>query len=148
MMMRTLITYTFAISALLAILCSCSAPPKGQLVLARDGVVSIDTRALARGQARFYHYNKDGKDIVFFVARPDTGEVKVAFDACVTCYPNKKGYRLEAGSVVCIHCGTAFKIDELDVGKGNCIPIKIRHTTRGDTVLIDQKDIEAGACWF
>ena len=147
-MMRTSITYAFAISAVLAILYSCSVPPKGELVTASDGIVSIDTRSLARGVARFYHYNKDGKDIVFFIARPESGDLKVAFDACVACNPYKKGYRLEAGTVVCIHCGTAFKIDELDVGKGNCIPIKIRHSINGGTIRIDQKDLEEGACWF
>lgn len=128
---------------------SCSGGPSGEeAVLPRDGVFRIDASRIGRGDVRFYRYKASGKDVVFMVARTREGEIKTAFDACITCYPHGKGYRCEKGRVVCVYCGTAFDLEELGVGKGNCVPIAIEHTMDGDTVLIGQSLIETGAKWF
>lgn len=138
------------LAALLAIsgVHACTPKPKGELVSARDGAVSIDARQVGSGTVRFFSYPVGGKDVVFFVARSRSGEIRTAFDACVTCFPHHMGYRQEGDCLVCIFCNTSFRMDELDKGKGNCVPIKINNRLEGDKILIDQKDLEAGSAWF
>ena len=138
------------LAALLAIfnVQACSLKPKGERVSARDGVVSIDGKQVGSGAVRVFRYPAAGKEVVFFVARSRSGEIRTAFDACVTCFPNHMGYRQEGDCLVCIFCNTSFRMDELDKGKGNCVPIKINNRLEGDRVLIDQKDLEAGSAWF
>jgi len=133
---------------LMAAMPACSGKPKGEPIAPKDGVFSIDAKSIGAGDVRFFSYSSGGKDIVFFVARSDTGVIKAAFDACVTCYPNKKGYRQEGDSVVCIFCGNRFRLEELNKGIGNCIPIALNFRLTGDTVLIDQTEVMAGSSWF
>jgi len=93
-------------------------------------------------------YDHDGKQVVFMVAKTRSGDIKTAFDACITCYPHRQGYRADPGCVVCRYCGTSFQIDDLDKGIGNCIPIAVPHDISGQNVIIRQSDIEAGSRWF
>jgi len=127
---------------------ACGQRPKGEPLAPIDGVFTVDANGIKNGTAKFFSYNKGGKDVVFFVARSRSGNIKTAFDACITCYPHRKGYRQEADRVVCIYCGTAFEIEDLDEGKGNCIPIKISHRLAGDKVVISQEEINRGVAWF
>ncbi|HEX9859962.1 MAG TPA: Fe-S-containing protein [Nitrospirota bacterium] len=120
----------------------------GERIKPVDGVFSIDTAGFAPGDVRSYRYDTGGKAIVFLVARTRGGEFKTAFDACVTCYPYKKGYECREGRVVCRQCGTAFELDELGAGKGNCIPIQIEHSLRDGKLMIDRAVIEEGVKLF
>lgn len=144
--------YAFAIAA--SVICTsvfltaCGGTPKGEAVHPDNGVFSFDARRIGAGDVKFYGYDSGGKHITFFIARAPSGELRTAFDACVTCYPYRMGYKAKEGCVVCAYCNTVFKLDELGVGKGNCIPISIPHRLEGDTLTISQKDIEAGARWF
>lgn len=122
--------------------------PKGSPVVPEGGVFRIDASGIGRGEVRFFRYDTAGKGVVFLVARSPQGDIKTAFDACITCYPHKRGYRVEKDCVVCVFCDTPFRIEELDQGKGNCVPIKIEHTLEGSYVVIGRSDIEAGAAWF
>lgn len=121
---------------------------RSDAIMPKDGVFVIDARGIRSGEVKFFHYDTGAKTVVFLVAKTKGGEIKTAFDACVTCYPYKKGYVCKDGRVVCIQCGTAFELGELGIGKGNCIPIKIDHRLESGRVLIDRKVIEAGARWF
>lgn len=139
---------TASLICIMAFLTACGGTPRGEPASPRDGVFSFDARKIAAGEVRFYGYDAAGKHITFFVARAPSGEIRTAFDACITCYPNKMGYRAKDGCVVCAYCNTEFKLDELGTGKGNCMPISVPHRLEGDTLIISQKDIEAGARWF
>jgi len=130
------------------IACSCGGRPKGEHVTPSGGVFKIDTRTIGKGQVAFFHYDTAGKEVEFMVAKTATGSIKTAFDACRTCYVHKLGYRDEGGKVVCVYCGMTFDIESLDKGEGNCVPIRIEHRMEGAFVVIDQKEIEAGAVWF
>jgi uncharacterized membrane protein len=146
--------YLYASAMIAVILCmtsfltACGGAPKGEAVLPKDGVFSFNAREIGAGDVRFYRYDGGRKRVTFFIARTPSGEIRTAFDACVTCYPYKMGYKVGNGCVVCVYCNTAFKLDELGTGKGNCIPIAIPHHIEGDTLTINQKDIEAGERWF
>ncbi len=129
-------------------LAACGRAPKGELVKPADGVFVIDGRAIAPGEVRFYHYDKGGKSIVFFVARGPSGSIKTAFDACRSCYPRKLGYLAGDGTVTCRACGMVFKLDELDVGEGNCVPVMLKNRISGDKVIIDSRHVEQGADLF
>lgn len=131
-----------------ASLASCGGKTKGELVTPSGGVFTIDTADIKKGDVRFFRREAGGKTVVFMVARDDFGEIKTAFDACITCYPHKQGYRHEDGSVVCIFCGNTFRIDSLDKGIGNCMPIKIEHRMDGSRLILRQEDIDSGAKWF
>ncbi len=121
---------------------------KGTTVTPDDGLFRIDASGISPEEVRFFNYAADGKSVVFFLARTRDGDIRTAFDACITCYPYKRGYRCEEGRVVCVQCNTAFGLDELSRGKGNCVPIAIEHTLDGETVVIDKSIIISGARWF
>jgi len=124
-------------------------PPKGTPVSARDGVVRIDAATIKPGETRFFRYEpKDGGLAVFMVARTDSGAIKAALDACITCYPHGMGYTAEDGCVICAYCGTRFDIDELGTGKGNCIPVELAFEPDGSDVIIREPDLRAGMGYF
>ncbi len=127
---------------------SCGGKAKGELIAPNGGVFTIDASDIGKGEVRFFRREAGGKPVVFMVARDEYGDIKTAFDACITCYPHKQGYRVQEDSVVCIYCGNTFRIESLDKGIGNCMPIKIEHTMDGVKVIIRQQDIDAGAKWF
>jgi len=126
-----------------------SGPPKGMPVEAVDGMVRIDISGITPGETKFYRYEPDGGGTsVFMVARTRKGDIKAAFDACVTCYPHRKGYRAEEDCVVCAYCDTKFSLDELGTGKGNCIPVELKFVMEGDDVVIRETDLVAGSRYF
>jgi len=124
-------------------------PPKGTPVSAKDGLVRIDASQIKPGEVRFYRYEPKGGGLaVFMLARTDSGDIKAAFDACITCYPHRMGYRSEDDCVVCVYCGTRFRLDELGTGKGNCIPVELKFEQDGDAVFISEADLIAGSRYF
>jgi uncharacterized membrane protein len=141
------ISTAIILSILLVSLFACGKKPTGEELTPRDGKFIINTIGFEKGTVRFYSHHFGGKDIVFLVAHAENG-FKTAFDACITCYPNHMGYRIEKGCVVCIYCDTAFNLENLDTGVGNCMPIKIPSRLDGGNLVITQGDVEAGAKWF
>ncbi len=142
------ITTTIILSLVLVSLFACGKKSRGEEIAPRDGKFIINTASIEKGNVRFFSHHYGDKDIVFLVARSEDGEFKTAFDACITCYPHHMGYRTENGCVVCRYCNTAFSIENLDTGIGNCVPIKIPSKAEGGNLVISQSDVEAGAEWF
>ena len=140
--------YTVTLLSIAVLTPACAKKQKGEPVTPKDGSFSIDVSGIKKGEVRFYRYLAGDKAVVFFVARTSSGDIKTAFDACVTCYPNKMGYRQAGSRVECIFCDTAFDIDDIDKGEGNCYPIKIEHLVEGGRVIISQAEIEKGASFF
>lgn len=136
------------LSVVLVSIFACGKKPRGEELAPRGGKFIINTAGFEKGTVRFFRHHFHDKDIVFLVARSEDGGYKTAFDACITCYPHRMGYRSEKGCVVCIYCNTAFKIESLDTGVGNCVPIKIPSSAKGETIVISQGDVEAGSKWF
>lgn len=112
------------------------------------GEFIIDASSIRPGEVRFYRYAYSGTEVRFLAARTASSEIRTAFDACVSCYTYYKGYVCTDGSVVCVQCDTTFELDELGVGKGNCLPVKLSHRLEGDKLIIALSDVESGAYLF
>ncbi len=72
----------------------------------------------------FFTYHYHGKNINFFVLK--TGDKVLSFlDACMSCYPSKRGYRVDGGHLVCRKCGVTYSLSDVEKGFGGCYPIRI-----------------------
>ena len=109
--------------------------------------VVVEVSSLQPETPRFFTYHYNSKNINFFVLRLNTG-VRSYLDACASCYPQKRGYRCEDGSVVCGACGLKFSIYKLEKGLGSCYPIKIDGRTEKDKYLIPVALLETQAGKF
>ncbi len=109
--------------------------------------VVIEVSSLQPETPRFFTYQYNDKNINFFVLRMDTG-VQSYLDACASCYPHKRGYRCEDGSVVCRACGLKFSVYQLEKGLGGCYPIKLEGKLENGRYLIPLASLEAEAGKF
>jgi uncharacterized membrane protein len=107
----------------------------------------IDVSTLKPEIPQFFTYQYNGKHISFFVIKLNN-EVLSFFDACVTCYPHKQGYRYEDGVVVCRACNQRFPVYKLDKGIGNCYPNKIAGRMENGKYLIPRSSLEKEAGKF
>jgi len=127
------------------LLCSsCSRQPVYPPPALSDGNAVVDISALKPEIPQFYTYTYQGKNISFFVVRMNDG-VQSYFDACVTCYPKKLGYRCESGYVTCRACNMDFSVYKLEKGIGGCYPIKLEGKTANGRYLIPVKTLESMA---
>ena len=118
-------------------------------VRALDGAVSVVTADLPAGSARFFTFrDRTGRTADFFVYRESGGTARAALDACRTCARFRKGYRLESGRMLCIHCGMRFEIDALATGSGSCVPIALPVERAPDRVHIAAEGLEEGVRYF
>lgn len=135
-------------AALLAPGCS-KGPVKYPEVRARDAEVVVSLDGVEAGSGRFLTYRAaEGKRVDFFVYRDSAGGAHAVLDACRTCYRWKKGYVRVGDEVVCVKCDMRFKIDGLAQGSGSCVPIQVRSTRRGGSLVIPAAELEAGARYF
>ena len=137
-----------AVLAAFTLLAACGEKPKGEKAVPQGGVFSFPADAVKKGEVKLYRYETGQKAILFLVARAESGDFRAAFDACETCFPYHQGYRFEGDRLVCGNCGTSFQLEDLDKGKGNCMPVKIPFTNEGGKILINQADVEAGGKYF
>jgi len=112
-----------------------------------DGNAVVDISALKPEIPQFYTYTYLGKNISFFVVKLKDG-VQSYFDACVTCYPKKLGYRCESNYVTCRACNMDFSVHKLEKGIGGCYPIKLEGKTANGRYLIPVKTLESMAKKF
>jgi uncharacterized membrane protein len=133
--------------SLLPALVSCSRQPvyPPPVFSGNDAIVDVST--LKQEIPQFYTYLYNGKHISFFVLKLDN-EVLSFLDACVTCYPHKRGYRYEDGAVVCRACNQRFPVYKLEKGIGNCYPIKIAGRMEHGKYLIPRSSLEQEADKF
>jgi uncharacterized membrane protein len=95
----------------------------------------VEVASLQLETPRFFTYQYNGKNISFFVMRINTG-VQSYVDACASCYPHKRGYHYENGTVTCRFCNQKFSVNKLDKGLGGCYPIKIEGRVEKGQYLI------------
>lgn len=102
--------------------------------------------------AKFYeHKTTSGKTVRFFALKDSEGTVRVAFDACDVCYSAHKGYRQEAGYMVCNNCGNRYPISGIGTQNragGGCWPGYLPSTVSGSSIAVTKADLEAGAWRF
>ena len=111
--------------------------------------VTLPVATFADGQARFYRYaTATGREVRFFVMKSADGVLRAAFDACDTCYRDKRGYHQEGDVMVCNKCGRTFRSVDINVLQGGCNPAPLERTVVGDQIVLKAASIEAGVSYF
>jgi uncharacterized membrane protein len=113
------------------------------------GEVRIDISGIEPDVCSFFSYlSRSGKNVNLIVYRESDGSAGVSLDACRSCYRWRRGYRLEAGKIVCAKCDVAFPIDGLREGTGSCVPVRVPASVEGNTLVISSSFLEEGARYF
>ena len=111
--------------------------------------VALPIATFSDGKARFYRYvTTSGREVKFFVMRSSDGVVRAAFDACDTCYRERKGYHQEGDVMVCNNCGRAFRSVDINVLQGGCNPAPIERTVVGDQIVVKASVLDQGTTYF
>ena len=121
---------------------------KYQFVSPQDGVVSIPIADVSDGNAHYYNYVQEGRDIRFFLMQSEDGVVRAAFDACDVCFREKKGYSQDSDYMVCNNCGQRFHSSRINEVRGGCNPSPLTRSYDDETVRIRVADIMAGREYF
>ncbi len=138
-----------AILLLFAVLCSaCGRTSVSHTeVVFKGPQISIDVRALKEGIPEFYSVDSDHKKVLFFLIKV-RGDVQSYFDACLSCYDHKLGFREENGYVVCQFCNVRYPVDELKTGIGGCYPIRLKGGLVGNAYVITRESLAKGERYF
>jgi len=126
---------------------SCSRQPLYPAPPQSDGNISIDVAKLPLEVPQFYTYRSGDTKVNFFVIRMHDKTLSF-LDACVTCYPKKRGYEDRSGYVVCRACDMSFSIYRLERGIGGCYPIKVEGTMKDRMYVIPVMALEKMADKF
>jgi len=111
--------------------------------------VSLPAATFADGKARFFRYTTAaGREVKFFVMRSSDGVVRAAFDACDTCFPERRGYHQEGDVMVCNKCGRTFRSIDINVLQGGCNPSPLERSIVGDQIVLRAASIALGATYF
>lgn len=122
---------------------------KYEKVKANGNTVSIPLAKVADGKAHFYRFEDGGKEIPFFAVKAPDGSYKTAFDACDSCYREKKGYEQQGANMNCKNCNKKFAIHNLGPNAtGGCNPGYLPHQLKGDAISISVNDLKGGARYF
>jgi len=141
----------FALASLLAGLtlgCHRRAP-QYELVTAREDALRIDVRRVSDGQAHFFTYQHQSKNINFFIRTDREGTLRAHFDACYSCFKYKRGYVQERHEVVCLACRIGYDLD-VPVWEfvGACVPITLKCRVQGSNVVLPLAAVVKGARFF
>ena len=110
--------YILAITVLItAVMLISFKPNRYSKVKIENGEIKLSIKKMLNGKPQYYKQEINGKDIKFFVLMDNEGVVRVAFDACDQCYPEKKGYRQEGDYMICNNCGQQFHESKINVKK-------------------------------
>ena len=127
---------------------ACSEASKYKEVKPENGIVKIDVSSVNDGNAHYYSYKVDGKEVKFFLIKSNDGVIRAAFDACDVCYPQKKGYSQEGEFMVCNNCGQKFHSSKINEVKGGCNPSPLARKENGGVITISVADIKKGTFYF
>ena len=122
---------------------------KYEKVKVSSGVVTIPVAKLADGKAHFYKFVDGGKEIAFFAVKAPDGSYKTAFDACDSCYRERKGYEQQGDKLNCKNCNKKFLISRLGPNvTGGCNPGYLPHQLNGSAISLNASDLKGGASYF
>ncbi|RME67842.1 MAG: DUF2318 domain-containing protein [Nitrospirae bacterium] len=129
------------------LLWACSKPPVYKHPPVKDDYVVVDTAELKVNSPEFFSYRADKKYINFFVIKTEH-TVEAYLDACMKCYPHRKGFRVEGFFLVCRYCGSRYPLDKLKAGLGTCYPIPLKAEKKGQFLYISIKTLKQAERYF
>ena len=122
---------------------------KYQSVKAVNGSVTIPLAKVSDGKAHYFHFEDGGKDIAFVIVKGSDGAYRTAFDACDSCFREKKGYEQKGSVLVCKNCNRQFAIDRIGPHEvGGCNPSYLRSKASASSISFTTADLKAGARYF
>ncbi len=111
--------------------------------------VTFPEKTFADGKARhFTHKTEDGVTIRYFIIRSSDGVIRAAFDACVVCWPENKGYSQKGNFMVCKNCGKQFSSARINEVSGGCNPAPLQRKVENGNVILQVSDILQGKRYF
>jgi uncharacterized membrane protein len=126
---------------------SCSERPRYAAPPLSGTDVVFDVASLPEEIPQFYTLPVRSRQVSFFVLRLPSG-VQAYLDACITCFPDKRGYASRDGRVICRKCNVEFSVYKLEQGVGSCYPIKLKGQTKDGKFRIPVAFLEAEAGKF
>jgi uncharacterized membrane protein len=144
-MVRT-VPLAAAVFCVLALL-SCEKSTHHQEVLFEGDRVTIPLVAGSSEKPRFFYVSLEGSKVKFFLVTVN-GEPQSYFDACLSCYQRKRGFREEGGSMICQSCGVKYPVEELRTGIGGCYAIRLPGTAQQGAYTITKEALRAGLKYF
>jgi uncharacterized membrane protein len=123
-------------------------PAEAELLPA-PGPVRLPLATFTDSRARFYRYpTAPGDEVRFFVVMDPKGVIHAAFDACLRCYGQGRGFRQAGEVMVCNSCRGRVRSADLDTLEYACTPVPIRRTLDGEDVLLLEADLRLGDPYF
>jgi uncharacterized membrane protein len=111
--------------------------------------VIYPVKAFQNGDARFYSYPAgNGITVKYFILKSSDGVIRAAFDACDVCWREGKGYEQKGDFMICRNCGRRFASVRVNEVQGGCNPAPLARAIRGDSVVLQVKDILEGGKYF
>ena len=111
--------------------------------------VALPIAAFADGRAHFYRYvSATGHETRFFVLKSADGDVRAAFDACDSCFRQRRGFRQVGDQLICNNCGRTISARHVGVLKGGCNPVPVERAIDGDRVIVRAAALEGGDPYF
>ena len=110
-----------------------------------NGQASIPLKTVYDGDLHRFQAKENGLEIRFWLYQKPDGKIATVFDACEIC--GALGYYKTAQGLVCKNC--AAPVNPQTVGQsGGCNPIPLHAGDSGDSVVIEQADLQAVAVHF
>lgn len=128
-----------------------SSPVETETAVSDPGgrTVLLPESLFADGKARHFGYKTaDGNTVRYFILKSSDGVIRVAFDACDVCWPEKKGYYQDGDYMVCRNCGRRFPSTKVNVVTGGCNPAPLERQIRDGNVVIQTRHIVEGKRFF
>jgi uncharacterized membrane protein len=128
--LRLLVQSVCIFFLVVSFLVSCARQPVYPAPSLKGTEVTVDVSALRPERPVFFTFRYDGKNINFFVIKVREGVLSF-LDACTSCYPQKRGYRVDNAAITCRECNVRYSLSNIDKGVGNCSPIRIEGHLQG-----------------
>lgn len=126
---------------------ACSAEDRYPAPPMTETEIMLNIADLPLAEPVFFTYRSQGKGINFFAIRfPE--RVLSFLDACVNCYPRRKGYAYGNGMVTCRACDTSYSIYKLEQGIGGCFPIRFDGLVQNGRYVIKRSVLDRHAVKF
>jgi uncharacterized membrane protein len=101
------------------------------------------------GKARFYEFKtNDGAKIKYFIIKSSDNVIRAAFNTCVVCWREGKGYTQKDDFMVCNNCGKRFKSTKINEVTGGCNPVPLTRKTESGKVVIKIENLLEGKQFF